>query len=54
MNQLNIVANYGKIQVRKKTKNLIIKKKCFSFLVKAMGRVEEIRTKRERHHIMKR
>jgi len=48
---------YGKIHVRQE--NFIYRKKkktikIFSYLVKAMGRIEEIRTKRERHHIMKR
>jgi hypothetical protein len=48
-----MIVNYGKIQVRKKHEFIRIKIRS-SYLVKAMGRVEEIRTKRERHHIMKR
>jgi len=56
MNQLNTIVNYGKIHVTSKTTDL--KKRIslvfFSISVKAMGRIEEIRTKRERHHIMKR
>ena len=55
-NRSNTTENYGTIRVKKHWKtSLCSPKECFRwFLVKAMGRIEEIRTKRERHHIMKR
>ncbi len=53
MNQSNTSGNYGKIPV--KSDDFIYEKQNRFFVsVKAMGKIEQIRTKRERHHIMKR